>query len=251
MRILGRLSLLALLGALPLAGCDKLGIGNDRQLSLSFEVPGSGSGSGRSAALLMDTLRSGSHVLDLQTVAITFDKVVLQLVGADTMKDHHDKGDDDDQGDSDHKRDRTLKGSPVTINLPLHGGVITPIDAAVPNGDYDELDLTISQVRFTGTFDGQAFDVTVPVHKKIDLTLDPIFSVDSNTDRLNVTIMIDALSWFHDVQGRLLDPRLLSTDSSLRSFLVSRIRDAFRAFEDSDKDGHEKDSDSDSGHHRK
>jgi hypothetical protein len=244
--------LFALLGMLPLAGCDMLGIGGDRQLSLSFEVPGtsSGSGAGRSAALLMDTLRSGSHVLDLQTVAVTFDKVVLQPVKPDSAR-HHDKGDDDDERDSDHKGDRTLKGNPVTINLPLHGGVITPIDAAVPNGDYDELDLTISQVRFMGTFDGQAFDVTVPVHKKVDLTLDPIFSVDSNTDRLNVTIMVDALSWFRDVQGRLLDPRLLSTDSSLRSFLVSRIKNAFRAFEDSDKDGHEKDSDSDGAGHRK
>ena len=249
MRILGRLPLIALLGMLPLAGCDMLGIGGDRQLSLSFEVPGTGSGTGRSAALLVDTLRSGSHVLDLQTVAVTFDKVVLEQVGAD---DHGDSDKDSDKADdSDHAGNERIKNSPITINLPLHGGVITPIDAAVPNGDYNQLELKLGKVRFTGTFDGQAFDVTVPVGKELDLKLDPVFSVDSNTDRLNVTILVDALSWFRDIQGTLLDPRQLDTNASLRSFLVSRIKNAFRAFEDSDKDGHEKDSDSDGGRHRK
>ena len=249
MRILGRLPLIALLGILPLAGCDMLGIGGDRDLTLSFQVPGTGSGSGRSAALLVDTLRDGSHVLDLQTVAVTFDRVVLEQVHAD---DHGDSDKDSDkEDDSDHAGNERIKNSPITVNLPLHGGVITPIDAPVPNGDYDQLELKVGQVRFTGTFDGQAFDVTLPVHSELDLRLNPVFSVDSNTDRLNVTIVVDALSWFRDVQGHLLDPRLLNTNESLRSFLKSRIKNAFRAFEDSDKDANEKDSDSDGGHHRR
>jgi hypothetical protein len=250
MRTWQKLRLIALLGVVPLVGCDALGLGDDHSLTLSFVVPGTGGSNPavRSAALLVDTLIGGGHVIDVQTVAVTFNRVVLERVGTDDRGDS-DRDSDTEGADSDREGNEQLRSGPVTINLPLRGGVVTPTDAAVPNGDFDQLELKMSQVRFVGTFDGQPFDVVLPIKTELDIHLDPPFTVDSNTDRLNVTIVVDALSWFRDFQGRLLDPRLLNTNSSLRSFLVSRIKTAFRAFEDSDLDADEKDSDSDRGGH--
>ena len=247
-----RFRLIALLGVIPLFGCDALEIGGDRELTLSFVVPGGtvGNAAVRSAALLVDTLSGGGHVIDLQTVAVTFDRVVLERVGTDDRGDS-DRDSDTEGADSDREGNERLRSGPITINLPLRGGVITPIAEAVPNGEFDQLELKIQQFRFVGTFDGQAFDVVVPLRKELDIQLEPPFVVDDNTDRLNVTIVVDALSWFRDFQGRLVDPRLINTNSSVRSFLVSRIRSAFTAFEDSDRDADDKDSDSDGGKHRR
>ena len=239
------------MGVVPLVGCDALGLGDDHDVTLSFVVPGASVGNSavRSAALLVDTIIGGGHVIDVQTVAVTFNRVVLERVGTDDKGDS-DKDSDTEGADSDREGNEQLKSGPITVNLPLRGGVITPIDAAVPNGEFDQLELKMTQVRFVGTFDGQPFDVVLPLRTELDISLDPPFIVDSNTDRLNVTIVVDALSWFRDFQGRLVDPRLINTNSSVRSFLVSRIKNAFRGFEDSDRDADEKDSDSDGGRHR-
>jgi hypothetical protein len=247
MRTWQKLRLIALLGVVPLAGCDALGLGDDHDLSLSFVVPGTGGGNPavRSAALLVDTLIGGGHTLDLQTVALTFSRVVLEREGTDDHGDS-DRDSDTEGADSDHDGNEQLRSGPITINLPLRGGVITPINEGVPNGVFDQVELKLSQVRLVGTFDNQAFDVIVPIRTELDIHLEPPFTVASNTDRLNVTIAVDALSWFRDFTGRLLDPRQLNTNSSLRSFLVSRIKNSFRAFEDSDFDADERDSDSDS-----
>jgi hypothetical protein len=252
MRFPGRIRLSALLGVLPLCACDAIGLGDDRGLTLSFVVPGASVGNSavRSAAVLVDTLIGGGHVIDVQTVAVTFNRVVLERVGTDDKGDS-DRDSDTEGADSDRDGNEQLRSGPITINLPLRGGVITPIDTEVPNGDYDQLELKMSQIRFVGTFDGQAFDVVLPVRTELDIALEPPFSVDANTDRLNVTIVVDALSWFRDFQGRLVDPRLINTNSSVRSFLVSRVKNSFRGFEDSDGDADEKDSDSDGGKHRR
>ena len=252
MRFRGRIHLIALLGVVPLFACDAIGLGGDQALTLSFVVPGASVGNSavRSAALLVDTLSGGGHVIDVHNVVVTFDRVVLERVGTDDKGDS-DRDSDTEGADSDREGNERLRSGPIMINLPLRGGIITPITDEVPNGDYDQLELKMSQIRFVGTFDGQGFDVVLPLRTELDIQLEPPFSVDANTDRLNVTIVVDALSWFRDFQGRLVDPRLINTNSSVRAFLLSRVKNAFRAFEDSDKDADDKDSDSDGGKHRR
>src|SRR5262245_12152250 len=103
MRILRRLHLVALLGVVPLIGCDALGLGKDPQVSLSFVAPG-GLAAVQAASVLMDTLSGGGHKIDVQTVAVTFDRVVLERVHTDGPDDRadSDRDSDTDNADSDH-----------------------------------------------------------------------------------------------------------------------------------------------------
>lgn len=228
---------------MPLAGCDTLGLNDDQEVTLSFATARNGAlNSAVDAAT--DTLRDGTHVLDLQLVDVTFDEIVLERSEDEEGGDSD--GDSDSDSDSDGTSNEHFRRGATTVNLPLGGGVITPIDASVPNGTYEEIELDLSQVRLRGTFDGEAFDVTVPVNLEVDVRLDPAFVVDSEADRLNLTVDINALSWLRKSDGSLIDPRQLGSDQVLRAAFVNRIRASIRAFEDSDRDADEADSDSDS-----
>jgi hypothetical protein len=141
-----------------------------------------------------------------------------------------------------------LRNTGTVIALPMQGGVVTPIDEPLPAGFYEEIELDFDKVRLVGSFDGEPFDVTVPVRTELDLRFDPPIEIDDDTDRLNVTIAIDPFMWLRRADGALIDPRLFETEPALRAQFVNRIRASIRAFEDSDRDADESDSDSDSDH---
>jgi hypothetical protein len=225
---------------LPLAGCDTLGIGSDDEtISVSFSVPRT-AGGGRSAALIPIT--DGTHTIDLQNVDVTLDRIVIERVGRDFEED------DDDDGDSDRRHGENgtrLRAGAVTVALPLTGGVVTLINSPLPEGTYDEVKFKVSFIRARGTFDGQPFDLTLAVNLRLDLDLDPEFVVDSEDDRLNITITVDPTTWFLN-NTTLIDPRAVQLNATLRRSLEKQVRDSFRAFEDSDRDADDQDTDTDS-----
>jgi hypothetical protein len=133
----------------------------------------------------------------------------------------------------------------------LQGGIITPITESLPTGFYEEIELDFDAVRLRGTFDGQAFDVTVPVRTELDVRFDPPLEIADDTDQLNVTFAIDPYMWLRRADGALVDPRLFATDASLRAQFVNRIRASIRAFEDRDRDADDSDSDTDSDSDRR
>ena len=155
-------------------------------------------------------------------------------------------GDSDTDSDSDGPSNEKVARAGTVIALPLQGGVITPINESLPKGLYEEIELDFQSVRLRGTYDGQAFDVTVPVNTEMDVRFDPPLEVDDDTDRLNVTFAIDPYMWLRRADGALLDPRLLESNAALRAQFVNRIRASIRAFEDADRDADDSDSDSDS-----
>jgi hypothetical protein len=172
--------------------------------------------------------------------------------GVDTDADTDTDTDTDTDGRGDRHHDgEAIRLGAATVALPLEGGVITPITVPLPNGSYDEVELKVSHLRARGTFDGQAFDITVPVNVKLELDIDPVFVVDSEDDRLNLTITVDPTTWFRGEGTTLIDPRQVQLNAALRASLVSKIRASFRAFEDDDRDADDLDSDTDtdrSGH---
>ncbi len=237
-----------LIGLAPLGACDTLGLTDEDPVSVSFAVPGP---SGvRSAAVVADPITDGTHTLDLQSVDVVFDEIVLKRSKSEENDSEDDADDNDDDGDSDKdgRSNQKFRTGPVTIALPVQGGVITPLNAPIAEGFYEEIRLDVAFIRVRGTFDGQAFDVTVPANTKFEHEFEPPFEVTSDADRLNVTVLIDARTWFRGSDGKLVDPRLITTSSSARAAVVQRIKSSFRAFEDSDRDADDQDSDSDRGH---
>jgi hypothetical protein len=229
---------------LPLAACDTLGPDRDEQVTVSFAAGRTGFSAVQSASLV--PISDGTHTVDLQSVSLTLDKIVLREEGVKGTRGSERDSDKDSDG-----RSRNLRFGAITIDLPLTGGVITPISTVLPNGTFDQIGFDVLLVRLRGTFDGQPFDATIPVNGKVDLEIDPAFVVDSGDDHLNITIALDPSSWLRLANGAVIDLRNLQSDESLRRSLAQKIRASFRAFEDSDHDAddHDSDSDSDKRHH--
>ncbi len=256
---------LASVALLPLAGCDTLGLGSaDEMLTVSFGVPPRPSTTGRSAAVIPITV--GAHTLDLLSVDVTLDRIVIERVG----REFDDEDDGEGSGPSfcrsgaghpvfgrawcrdkgfalgshDDDDGTELRAGAITVALPLAGGTITPINTRLPDGSYDEIELKLSHIRARGTFDGQPFDLTLFLNLALEIELDPVFVVDSDDDRLNITIAIDPLQWWVNL-GQLIDPRTVQLNPTLRRLLEDRIRASFRVFEDEDRDADDQDTDTD------
>lgn len=234
---------LVLAFAFGATGCESvLGARDGAPVSLSFTTAQTSAAGSLSPALALIT--GGGHTLDVQQIEVGFSEVVLERAEGGFGGDSD--GDSDSDSDSDGAGNEHFRSGPVTVNLPLEGGVITPITTTLPLGFYEELEMDVAHVRIRGTFDGQPFDVTVPVDAELETEFDPPFEVTAEANQLNLTVSINALAWFRNADGSVVDPRALASNSELRARLVSRIEASFKAFEDSDRDADDADSDSDS-----
>ena len=236
-----------MLAVLGVAGCDAMGIGGgaDREsVSLSFAVPGAGAARSVGVAAAQVPITGGGHTVDLQQVDVLFSELVLERSERSGQGGDSD-GDSERDSDSDGPSNNRFRSGPATVALPLGGGTVTPISESLPLGAYEELEIDVAQVRLRGTYDGQPFDVTVPVDAELEAEFEPPFQVASDADRLNLTVRIDALTWLRNSDGTVADPRALAANRDLRERVVRRIEASFRAFEDSDRDADEADSDSD------
>src|SRR5262245_42873997 len=168
--------ILPLVLLVSMTSCDAVGIGSphEHSLTLSFSVPRAVLAAG-SAALVPIT--DGTHNIDLQNVDLTIDRIAIERAGDPMDNDAADTDadtDTDTDTDTDNVGDRHHDGGTVrlggtTVALPLAGGVISPITVPLPNGSYDEIELKVATVRARGTFDGQAFDITVRVNAELEL----------------------------------------------------------------------------------
>ncbi|HEY0673403.1 MAG TPA: hypothetical protein VGD27_14090 [Longimicrobiales bacterium] len=254
-------------GLLPAAAlltataCESLGPSDSHAVSVSFAGRAAAATSNGSPSFAQIPITDGTHTIDLQNVDVIFDDIVLERSDndlddrddADSESDSDNDGDLDSDGDSDTDsdgdsesgHDEDVRRGPFTVALPLTGGVITPINETLPAGLYQQVEMEVAFVRLQGTYDGQPFDVTLPVHEDFKIEFEPPLLLDDDADRVNITIAIDFTNWLRNSAG-LVDPRLLSTNSQLRAEVIDRIERSFKAFEDSDKDADDADSDSDS-----
>jgi hypothetical protein len=221
-------------------------LGDDEQFSVSFAVAAQQGLNRPSMAVLADSVIFGGHTLQLTAVDITLDEITIERSELSSGGDSD--GDSDMDSDSDGPSNVRLRRAGTVIALPMQGGVITPIDESLPVGFYEEIELDFESVRLTGSYDGQPFDVNVPVKTELDVRFHPPIEIDAETDRINVTVAIDPFMWLRRADGALIDPRLFETEPELRAQFVNRIRASIRAFEDADRDADDADSDSDSDH---
>lgn len=232
----------AVLTLTALGACAELtGTAKRQPASVSFNVASPGTSASLGASLVIIT--DGQHTLDVQSLDVVFDEVTFErahAAGGDA-----DSDDSDADSDSDGSHNEQIRVGASTVSLPLEGGVITPFTGTLPAGTYDGLELDAAFLRVRGTFDGQAFDVTLPVDAEFELAINPPLVVGADDAPLNVTVNVDVMAWFRDAAGATVDPRRLQTDATYRAAFVSRIRASLRALEDSDLDGDDSDSDSD------
>lgn len=231
--------------------CEDLGLNGDTHpVAVSFAAS---TQAGLGASLQQaPPIEDGIHTLDLTTLTVNLDEAVLERDEdeVDTDSDSEFEGEDAFGGDSDSEGDSDSDGpgnehfttGPVSIDLDVDGALVTAISTQVPAGRYEELEMDFASIRFIGTFDGEAFDVTVPLDLELEVEFEPPIDVQ---DELNLTVALDVGAWFREADGSLFDPRLLETDATLRSRMMQRIALALDAFEDSDRDGDDSDSDSD------
>ena len=243
---------IAALGLLGLTtACDDMGLGGDTHpVAMSFAAS---TQAGLAASIQQaPPIEDGVHTLDLATLTLNLDEVVLERDEdeVDSDSDSQVGGEDAFGGDSDSEADSDSDGpgnehfttGAVSIDLDVDGGLVTAVSTQVPAGRYEELEMDFASIRFIGTFDGEAFDVTVPVDLELEVEFEPAIDVQ---DELSLTVALDVGAWFREADGSLVDPRLLETDATLRNRLMQRIALALDAFEDSDGDGDDSDSDSD------
>lgn len=241
-RTIARMSAVALVAvALGTAACSDL-LGSDSETAtISFRALAGARASlaaaSAPAAANAIPVTAGGHTVDVQQVDLVVEKVKLERVHAAGEED----SDSESETDSDSDNDETFRDGPVTISLPITGGLVSPFSQTVPAGTYDELQMKIAFARVRGTYDGQAFDITVPVNEKLETALHPPLVVSSGVDNPNVTVNVDVLSWFQS-GGTVIDPRQLSTNASLASAFRSRVKASLRALKDNNHDGEDSDS---------
>jgi hypothetical protein len=237
-------AVIALVGGMSsVSGCSDSTAAGTVPLALSFSTSNASNlslGALASAADIVLTI--GGHTVDLQQVQLTVDRAKLERSGGSACSDEDDEHDDDiddeneDEDDDDACED--VRIGTTTFDLPLGGGVVTLDQTAVRAGTFDEIELRISQARLRGSFDGQPFDATVPLDIKRNLEFSPPLVVTDDAPA-TITVNVAVATWLINSDGSLIDPRRLGTNSTLRSFVRSRIASSFRAFEDRDRDGRE------------
>lgn len=221
------------IGVVGIMGCSSsVGIGANAPAQLSFTT---GSSTASPAAAALAPITNGGHTLDLTHVTLTIARAELKRATTDGCR--------EDQGDEDHGGTATtmedcaeMQVGTTSVDLPLTGTLVTLPANALPAGTFHELELRVSTVRLQGTFDGKAFDVTLPINTRGEIEFATPLVVTDGTPT-SITVNVPANTWLVNPDGTLVDPSSIATNSSLLGTIRSRVAASFRAFEDEDHDG--------------
>jgi hypothetical protein len=228
---------IATLGLISACSSDSVGVGTNAQSQLSFSTSGVASANAAPAALAPTVV--GADTLNLTQVTLTVDRAELKRAHTDACQGDHDEGDNSGPGTSgDMSNCAEVKIGPITVDLPLTPGVVSIPANTIPVGTFREFELSLSQVRLRGTFDGKAFDVTLPVHVRQEIEFaTPLVVTDSAP--ASVTVNVPVGGWLLNTNGTLIDPNTILTNPTTLAAVRARIAASFRAFEDRDHDGND------------
>lgn len=200
---------------------------------------------------LGDTIRSGSDVLIVDKVEIVLKQIELEgqeVSDCDVTP--------KPAGCTDFKSD------PLVIDLPLGVGVQQVVAVDVPPGTYDEIefevhkltsgdsrdaalraqrpDLVDRSIRVLGKFNGAAFtyETDLDVEQEIKLAQPLVVSATTPT---NLTIRVTLANWFRTGSGTLVSPASANKGGPNEGLVKENIKNSFKAFEDKDRDGDDRD----------
>jgi len=194
---------------------------------------------------------AGGHALELSQVQMVVSRIRLRRA---------EETESGCAGPNEQHPCTDFKAGPVLVDLPVHGGLVTPVVADVPAGSYRFILINVfppagddaaatafraanswpatAAMRVKGTYDGQAFDVYLNVNGEVYNKLDPPFVVTGDSHgSFNITIAVDPHAWFRTHEGALIDPRSLAAEAGLRDMVSGNVRASFRAFSDNQRHG--------------
>jgi hypothetical protein len=236
-------SAIALVTLSAFAACsDSTAVGRGGS-QLGFTTSSSVSTGAASASLDAAPITKNGHTIVLKQVTIVVERAQLKQQSTNACA-----GDEDDNQQSagptsTHTEScASVKIGPTLVDLPLDAGMTTlPMDL-IPPGTYQEIEFRVSLARLVGTFDGNAFDVTIPVNVRSEIQFATPVVVSAGTPT-SITINVPLDAWLTNPDGSLVDPRQLLTNSTLAAAVKARIQASFHAFQDDDhngKDDHER-----------
>lgn len=204
---------------------------------LSFSATNTTGASGDVAAAAAIT--AGTHTLDLTNIGLTIARAELKRATTDVCPgDNDDDNHPDDHPHSGGNNDGCgeLEVGPTTLDIAVNGNAATIPANTIAAGTYRQLELRVNQVQLKGTFDGKAFDVTVPVAARAEIEFNPPLVI-SDSAPANLTVNLPLATWFTNQDGSLVDPSQLATNPTLAAQVKARILQSLRAIEDRDHDG--------------
>src|SRR5688500_16091931 len=166
--------------------CDDVASPPSERISMALAVSDARAASGGEVSLVGSSaddpliIVRGRQRLRLDLVELKLTRVDLRRAESDDDDDTDLDTDTDFDTDSDSDTDTDTDGrdadfvrfrAPVTVALPLGGGVIAPFTALVPVGTYDRVRFLVQSAHIVGAFDqdldgefevDEAFNVTVP-----------------------------------------------------------------------------------------
>jgi len=212
------------------AGDSSTSVGGNSSAQLAFNTAST------TAAFAAAPITSGGHTLNLTAVTVTVARAELKRASSDNCPGDDENDDDHPQATPSTSSCGELKIGPVNVALPLDNSLVTLPANTVPAGTFREFELRVSQVEIQGTFDGKAFDDTIPVHTKAEVQFStPLVVTDGTPTTITVNVPIN--NWLVNADGSIIDPTKLSTNPSLLDTVKARIASSFRAFEDENHDG--------------
>jgi hypothetical protein len=240
--------------------CDDVSSPESERISMALAVSNARAASGNDVSLVGSSadgpiiIVRGRQRLRLDLVELNLTRVDLRPVESDDDDDTDLDTDTDFDTDSDSDTDTDTDGgdadlvrfrAPVTVALPLGGGVIAPFTTLVPVGTYDRVRFRVHSAHIVGAFDedldgdfeaSEAFDVTVPVRQDFTLRIRPPLVV-TNGNASNITIALEPPEWFRNHDRTLFNPRRLNNDNQLRARFRHIIQATLRAFKDANRNG--------------
>lgn len=230
-------SFAALVAAAACSG-DSIGPRGVGRPQLAFAASNS---TGASADVIAaSAITVGTHTLDLTNIAVTVQRAELKAastsVCAGDENENEGANDDHPHGGGKGNECGELEVGPTTVNVAVNGTAATVPVNTIPAGTYRELELRLSKIELKGTFDGTAFDVTLPISAKGEFEFSPPLVIDDSTPA-NLTVNLPLATWFTNADGSLVDPNQLATSPSLVAQVTQRILASLRAIEDRDHDG--------------
>lgn len=175
----------------------------------------------RADATALRLITGNGHTLDLQFADLAVRDARLDRVDGR-------EGEDSDS-DGRHSDDVAIRTGPLTLALPLDGAITSSIGASIPFGRYDQLQAKLDGLRLRGTYDGQPFDTTIPLERKLRLRLSPPLVVDAANPNASVTLRADVAPCFVAADGTPIDPRRFQTEPALRASVRECIVRTLRA----------------------
>ena len=151
---------------------------------------------------------------------------------------------------------------PAVFEVPMDGSVEQVLAADVPPDTYEELEFEIhrlsgdaaeaqailerhpelvdTSILIVGTFNGEDFEYRERLSETQEIEFDSPLVVEEGSGSTNLTLSFDVGEWFVGAGGEILDPRAAG-ETGNRERIRDNIRRSLRAFEDSDRDGRDRD----------